>query len=817
MLGFPGAVSLSGQPPESDEAKEKLAIFQRFSAVKKWSGTFTLTFEHRGTDGEKDPTTGSSRWFGKGTFTLDSSKHQPGKVAWQGEGRGVGHLRTEQTFTTHWGNTNQVGMVLRHSVSASGGGVLSAEQTFPERVRNVHGTNYGPTLEIWHLTKASSPWYQLRFGALPLDFRDAVSKEGFDIRGSLTERWARNESGNVWFVAAVADRKLDALKLPATGLRLKGQADIPVYQLDAPNTFGVVRDPMHVMTIYHAYPKNQRPTGRIEWDLWPSRDDLELVVEPNDYDTWVPEAGKDETTPGNQITIRASLKKKGPGATDVKAKKISFELVDVSREPGICINWPPKDRCLRDPADASKFCPDLRFHQNQHQKQHRAGDDDGTQASVIEPNGLKAGTPPGVEMTKAWATIRAHDWGAFGVLKVTAELTSGEPLTGYLKGSPGQELILLPKRQSNSCTADKWKADHGVADQADIDDKDHSPVGDDGREGGGDGLTLYEEYRGFYKHGVHQRGDPKTKDFFVLDKTGSRYTMQGIVLFQRLTGLEIHRLAEGEMDSDRVVDFNFLTAHRDDCPGVAGQHGILIEMAAARPVDPAKKSDNQQEYLNFGESARAEGGPGTPKMITHVLINPSELPSGGSAADRHDFAATVAHELCHCANVWHHGDRDIQGVQWRRSDDGSAIEERSLDKNGDPWGPARKVSVWLPGGHAEIPAVHSTFDSPKKWWIARPRGQHSGPVHCVMRYYIAHAIEVKVDSVTEEQKQKGGSAEMRQLVNVYNQRNELCSSATGVYPYGDADDEALDGPRVRGYCKGLIRVNDYDNRPLRGR
>jgi hypothetical protein len=68
---------------------------------------------------------------------------------------------------------------------------------------------------------------------------------------------------------------------------------------------------------------------------------LEVVIDPVDYDTFRPEANT-ETIPGfgSGITINAKLQYKDGTPRDTKAKKFVFQLVNVSHEPGVSMNFP---------------------------------------------------------------------------------------------------------------------------------------------------------------------------------------------------------------------------------------------------------------------------------------------------------------------------------------------------------------------------------------------------------------------------------------------------------------------------------------------
>ncbi len=68
------------------------------------------------------------------------------------------------------------------------------------------------------------------------------------------------------------------------------------------------------------------------------------MIPPGDYDGWIPEAKDNEDEPGNTINVRVELQKEGqPGAKPRRKAQFKFEL-EACQEPGVCLNWPPKDK-----------------------------------------------------------------------------------------------------------------------------------------------------------------------------------------------------------------------------------------------------------------------------------------------------------------------------------------------------------------------------------------------------------------------------------------------------------------------------------------
>src|SRR5262249_1723761 len=125
-------------------------------------------------------------------------------------------------------------------------------------------------------------------------------------------------------------------------------------------------------------------------------------------------------------------------------------------------------------------------------------------------------------ITEAPATITSIDFGSFGRLKATATLEDGRTIVGRYKDDA---YLRLPKRAPDSNIADAWKEQMGVTGKPDDADDDDQPAGDGHK---GDGLTLYEEYRGFFAGGKHIRTRPDRKDLFIRDDIGGK-TKPGIL------------------------------------------------------------------------------------------------------------------------------------------------------------------------------------------------------------------------------------------------------------------------------------------------
>lgn len=284
--------------------------------------------------------------------------------------------------------------------------------------------------------------------------------------------------------------------------------------------------------------KHSRTVSRISArvSLSPVYRDLEVVVrvygadEPakeTPYPEWLPRGAATPETPGGRLKVTARLQSRDGRTVQARVKQFRFELRDASREPGVAMNWPsPKGSR---PAAPEQVPPDpefdLRFD-------GRTGAIDAKkQVQRVPPRDGPDGKPA------AEAGVECFDFGAWADLVVVAELADGREITGHLEKEPEKVVIPLPKRTGESHVADAWKKQNVHA-RDDADDE-KEPAGEPGFDG--DGLTLYEEYRGFMVKGEHTRAEPGTKTLFV--HSTQEHLRGGIDLFRDATRLEVHEIS----------------------------------------------------------------------------------------------------------------------------------------------------------------------------------------------------------------------------------------------------------------------------------
>lgn len=357
--------------------------------------------------------------------------------------------------------------------------------------------------------------------------------------------------------------------------------------------------------------------------------EVELVVKPQNYQTWRPQGGANEKTPGNHLGIEAAILTKDGKAPPalIKAKEWKFELVEVSQEPGVCLNWPQQNATT----DA-----DLQF---------LAANNPGK--TIQDPKTLLHTKPD----NSVSCVLSSFDWGAWGKLKVTAKLEDGDELVGYLAGQKGTTEILLPKRDKDSKIAEAWKkkafAKNAPDDQS---DDETSP----GNTNNGDGLTFYEEYRGLMAKGQHKSLDPSRKEIIVENAFGN-LPDAAFKLFESASQILPVQVAPGELNDtpryDRQVNTNSQNAKRGNQYGLrlaTGANNQGVYGKAIHVDDPSGAKDIPMKSPIECFELRLDA------TAVAALQDPTVLPVSRRQLQEM-MRWNIAHEMAHGIAVQHHG------------------------------------------------------------------------------------------------------------------------------------------------------------------
>ena len=221
-----------------------------------------------------------------------------------------------------------------------------------------------------------------------------------------------------------------------------------------------------------------------------------VIIPPSDFDVWMPAGGVDGGKPGSSLAVSVQLRHLGEKqpATDMTGT-FYVTLEKVSRQPGVCVNAPPKDKADTD--------PDLRLKETD---ALWIADDDGLKGQSNEDSNEQS------------VTIDCYDFGAYGRLRVEVVVNDGTTVQAHLDGAPGKDYFDIPKDDNNNHIADGWEKKNAMPDGLlPTWDEAENPAGQGTL---GDGISLYEKYRGFFLGGNHGRLDPHRKHLFVYDPTG---------------------------------------------------------------------------------------------------------------------------------------------------------------------------------------------------------------------------------------------------------------------------------------------------------
>jgi hypothetical protein len=516
-------------------------------------------------------------------------------------------------------------------------------------------------------------------------------------------------------------------------------------------------------------------TWQFNWSIVPVQNfDVVLTSLPgHDWTTWRPTGGLTESDTGldqnggpNLLFLNAALVNKSTGEIrgDLLPDRVTFTLKDVSKEPGVAMNWPPKAQ--------SVSTPDLTFDPLYHPA--AAGYTVSSDATSVDLDPAVLGS--GFNFP---AVISPHDWGGWATLNVTI-IVGNNTFTGHFQGDSATD-IPIPKSQPGSHIADVWKTQNKVPlSTPDIDDSETDPDGLPGCVG--DGLTLYEEYRGFMENGKHIEGDPNKKDFFVQNLIGADGE-PGLSFFTELTHLNVHKdIRENEIDGghtgpfggppgDRLINFNHgQGAHETE------QHAVILAVCTG--------TDGGKTYLNqvgvrgrpkFTIISCMQGRDWPSRALSPDNLHRSSLMPAGSGVITPfgafiQYDVGVAHELLHSVGVEHHGDVDPQGSVFNflppnnpQNTTGQPVFQRLgqyvrlLPEGGGPdaastiWANAQKAyarcqtivanpsqydPIVVESCQRDLSKLNDSF--PEGLYLAKPHGEHSGNDQCVMRYFFAH-------------------------------------------------------------------------------
>jgi hypothetical protein len=408
--------------------------------------------------------------------------------------------------------------------------------------------------------------------------------------------------------------------------------------------------------------KDEKPPKRVIVQVKRSRRlGIDLTLTPQN---WLPDARNGRLVFTARIYDFENGKWEYPG----EARQITFSFKEVSKENGICMNYPTKD--------TSNTNPDLFFPDDDSMKEFDLDEDetDGDAEKKCPTEILKAKDNPAHKhhylkattkkpVTEATVTVRCEDYGAFGILKVEAEdcetLKSRERVAGCqgLGEKEEDKEVRIPRDDNGNNIADSAAQDTNKDGTKALPDKDEddTPIGNGDK---GDGLTNYEEYRGFIVKGgesfftsrarkKHIRTDINNKDVFIYDQKGltTGYFNASELVYHLLPGPDYYngnskeKNVPGGLRGDHVpdpIDSQCINCNRTSHSG-GDQHCIRII----------------KKHIGGNTVGYCYGAPDVPLLPKDMHYVAVDVTAIGTATE---LKMTIAHELGHAVHVVHHGD-----------------------------------------------------------------------------------------------------------------------------------------------------------------
>jgi hypothetical protein len=152
---------------------------------------------------------------------------------------------------------------------------------------------------------------------------------------------------------------------------------------------------------------------QISWTLINGPLNAVLIVNPANYNNWMPKPGLDETLKGDAMAVNLKVQGRNGGAASLKAVKFEIRLTGTSSEPGTTINYP-----INLPVDL----PDLRLLPTIDTENPDRGQT------------MELGCPDG---STGLFFIGSYDGGGWADLKVVAILEGGIQVEGHLLNTAG--------------------------------------------------------------------------------------------------------------------------------------------------------------------------------------------------------------------------------------------------------------------------------------------------------------------------------------------------------------------------------------------
>ena len=578
----------SGQDEPSEKELQKLR--EKWLTVKSWSASYK-EYYHTEKTWEMSPgltMKTSIHSTISGTYKLEKQIEDGySEEEWYGYGNGSSVMDQTVVMTselpdgtiiitekTHTASNGAIGIPSKNEYGEYWGGYLSID---------IYSGTYGVSFGGPENGKAT---FSRTVQGLPTDYSSLEDlpqgmREIFVPLGEKAEEWAT-------YSGPLED---------AQGIMAGGLAGFELFpDMDEPKEYELPKSGMQLKGSYSGKSITK------SWSISPGGENELLALEKTPKE-WMPNPKTEKAT-----TIMVT----GDGLNGEKVK-IRFTLYEVTNETGTCLNSQDDNTELDlqfDPAAGStKFKEPIET-------------EDGW---IIETAD---------KVLNASAGVFALDWGACGKLKAEMEIDEDEDVWGPIYCAEGEGYITIPLDERGGIEnhiADQFEINYSLTEGI------QTMQDDEGSMKRGDGLTAYEEYRGFMIEAdggdgaFHINTDPeKYINVFVYPDGDGK--INSIIFDGEVINNEIMiTIIDSEADyvSSTVRKIN---PNRGDW-SVCDQHGLRL-------------MDKNLEPRVLGEAKVAE--PYGPKNTEYVAIDLNKL-------NTTNIKSTTIHEIMHGSGVHHHG------------------------------------------------------------------------------------------------------------------------------------------------------------------
>ena len=360
------------------------------------------------------------------------------------------------------------------------------------------------------------------------------------------------------------------------------------------------------------------------------------------YDKWIPEGrlpdeiikGLPKERKGNNIAFGVELiDKKTNQKITTSDVRVIYELKEISRNTGTCLNNPVSGAIEKD---------DLSFDED-----------------IYKDNALVESYSPTKIITKIkgglllGAFIKSKDFASY--CELTASITY-EGTTYEAKDEKGNMTVTIQLDENHNKIADAWEKDSSIFSLNRTPEWDDEHV--DKNDNNGDGLTIYEEYRGILANGKHIRLSPRYKDLIIASDIND-VLKPGLNLLQNAAHIIVTQIKKDELESDQhIININKSIFKQGD------QHGILcvLHEFSENSKDPYDIRDNANSKYAMGFAVAKqfdENGTvlGSPKYCIEYRLNAARL------NEKTNVLINVSHEIGHFCGLQHHGGASILSMK----------------------------------------------------------------------------------------------------------------------------------------------------------